>query len=108
MPANIAVAVDIKLTYLKVKVGKNKYWIAKDSVKRVLGKDNYEVFKNVKGSELIGLKYKWAFDNLAATKEAAKNNKFHSVIPYSGRIVGSSSLNSCRFRTLGKDFAGMW
>ncbi|MFI5241303.1 MAG: class I tRNA ligase family protein, partial [Microgenomates group bacterium] len=82
IPANIAVAVDENLEYALVEVNEKKYWFAKDSVERVLKDEKYKVLKTTKGSKLVGLKYKGAFDDLPEVfKIAAKNDgKFHSVI----------------------------
>jgi isoleucyl-tRNA synthetase len=88
LPANIAVAVDRKLDY-SLAVGKSgdKFWLATEALERIFGKD-VKVIKQVKGLELIGLKYKWAFDHLPAVKKAAKESPlFHTVIPTDDQIM---------------------
>lgn len=82
IPANIAIAVDADLEYALVQAGKYKYWIAKDAVVRVFGKEKTKQLKVVKGEKLVGLKYKGAFDDLPRVKEVAvgKNDKFHIVV----------------------------
>jgi len=89
IPANIAVAVDPKLDYALVQ-GKSgfKFWVAKDLVEKVFGKDYEKVVKTVKGKELVGLKYKGPFDNLAAVQEVAKkSNNFHQVVATDPQIL---------------------
>jgi len=86
IPANIAVAVDTDLDYALVEIEDRKYWLASEAVERVLGSST-KALKTVKGLELVGLKYSGAFDNLPAVTEAAKSDKFHTVIPTDSRIM---------------------
>lgn len=103
VPANVAVGVNIKFTYFvyqnkKTKeklifIGKNENgetptrllkenpipvedYILKDA------KDEYEKIKEIKGKELVGIKYEAPFDFLPIVKEARKENPdtFHSVV----------------------------
>ena len=94
LPANIAVAVDKKMEYCLVK-GRdgNRFWVAKDAVENVFGKDKGETIKTVKGSELVGLRYKGPFDHLPAVAKVAKENPktFHTVIETDDRIMPISS-----------------
>ncbi len=90
LPANIAVAVDEKIEYslVKANVG-GSFWVAKNLVEKIF-KGNYKkIVKTVKGKELVGLKYTFAFDSLPNVNEAAKINekKFHTVIPTDERIL---------------------
>lgn len=87
IPANIAVAVDKKLDYVLVEIDPSKdeagkYWLADEAKTRVLADFEYKELKKVKGSELVGLKYKGLFDDLPAVSKVAKQNldKFHKVI----------------------------
>ncbi len=82
IPANIAVAIDKDFEYSLVEMNSGKlYWIAKDLVKTVLGRDYKRVVQTVKGKELVGLKYQGPFDDLGAvSKVARENKKFHTVI----------------------------
>ncbi len=93
LPANIAVAVDKKMEYSQV-VGEtgDKYWLATGAVERIFGGDT-KTEKRVKGEKLVGLRYKWAFDDLPAVAEVAKNNKdnFHTVVVTDDRIMPISS-----------------
>ena len=90
IPANIAVAVSVKLEYSLVEgTTGDKFWIAKDLVKTVFGKDYKKIVKTVNGKELVGLKYKGPFDDLPAVAKAAKENadKFHIVIATDEKIL---------------------
>ncbi len=82
IPANISIAVDENLEYALVEIDKRRYWLAKDSVERVMAGQKYTTIKTTKGSKLVGLRYVGAFDNLEkVTEVSSKNgNKFHSVI----------------------------
>jgi len=89
LPANIAVAVDKKIEYVLVRgTTGDKYWVASDAKDRVLGNDA-KVLKTVKGSELVGLKYKGPFDHLPAVAKVAKEtpDKFHTIIATDERIM---------------------
>ncbi len=50
-----ALAVNPKLTYVKVQQGNEKYILAKPTIKMLTGK--YEILEEVKGTELIGKKF---------------------------------------------------
>jgi len=113
LPANIAVAVDEKLDYALVEdeFG-NKNWVAKDLVDKIFntgkskdrgkekvenyssfsqkaGIDGYKVLEVVRGKELVGLKYNFAFDDLPKVKKVASKNPktFHTVIATDERIM---------------------
>ena len=90
LPANIAVAVDEDFDYSLVEgTTGDKFWVGKDLVEKVF-KGNYkQIIKTVKGKELVGLKYRWAFDDLPRVKEVADKNKdkFHVVIPTDEKIM---------------------
>ena len=80
IPANVAVAVNPDLEYSLVEDGGKRYWVAKEAVTRVFGGSKVKEIKATKGSKLVGLRYKGAFDSLPAVSEAAKNDKFHTVV----------------------------
>jgi len=90
LPANIAVAVDEKLDYSLVQ-GNTGYffWVAKDLIGQVFGKDYKKIIKTVKGKELVGLHYQSPFDVLSVVKETAKkySDKFHVVIATDSKIL---------------------
>ena len=66
LPGNVAIAVNPKFTYLKVKVGKEYLILAKDRLK-VLGIEEKNA-KQFKGNDLIGLKYKPLFKSISQKK----------------------------------------
>lgn len=94
LPANIAVAVDVKLDYSLVKdSASTEYWIATEAVDRVFGKKTRRIIKTVKGKALVGLKYDGPFDDLPAPAEVAAKNpdKFHTVVPTDKLIMPISA-----------------
>lgn len=83
IPANIAVAVDKKLDYsLVLGTSSDSYWVAKELINTIFGKDYQKIIKTVKGTELVGLRYNAPFDYLPAVQKIAKENedKFHIVV----------------------------
>jgi len=83
IPANIAVAVNEKLEYALVEgTTGDRYWVAKDSIASVFGNDTPKTIKTSFGTELVGLRYTGAFDQLEAVAKGALANpeKFHTVI----------------------------
>ena len=87
IPANIAIAVDADLDYSQVEKGKRKYWVVKEAKARVFAKEKVKELKTVKGSKLIGLRYKGAFDDVLGVKKVSRNDKFHIVIPTDDLIM---------------------
>ncbi len=89
LPANIAVAVDAKIDYSLVEYEGQKYWIAKELVEFVFKNKEKKVVKTVKGTELNGLKYTWAFDHLPKVKKVAEENPdtFHTVVLTDDQIM---------------------
>ncbi|MCL2174023.1 isoleucine--tRNA ligase [Candidatus Saccharibacteria bacterium] len=68
LPANVAVAINPKLEYSLVELGDQKFYIATDTIKRVLVDEkrqplDYKIIKKVKSDELIGLGYDPLFTN---------------------------------------------
>ncbi|MFH1509410.1 MAG: isoleucine--tRNA ligase [bacterium] len=72
--ANVAIAVHPDLKYVKVKSGKNIYILSEGT--KDLIKDG-EVIEEIKGKDLVGLKYQGPFDELPAQK-----NSERIVIPW--------------------------
>ncbi len=66
LPGNVAIAVNSKFTYLKVKVGKEYFILAKERFK-TLGLKG-EIIEQLKGKDLIGLKYKPLFKSKTPEK----------------------------------------
>ncbi len=87
--ANIAVAVDKKLDYALVEDSDGfKNWVAKDLVSKIFGSEA-KILKTVKGKELVGLKYTFAFDHLPKIKETADkfSKSFHRIVATDDRIM---------------------
>jgi len=61
IPANVAIAVNPKYDYVKVKVGSEVWIVAKELLEKLMllfEIDNYEVVETIKGKDLLGLKYR--------------------------------------------------
>jgi len=90
IPANIAVAVDEDFDYSLVEIKNGeKYWLATNLIKTVLGDDVKKIVKTVKGKELVGLTYEAPFDHLPAVKKVILENpkKIHLVVSTDKRIL---------------------
>ncbi len=59
LPANIAIAVNPKIEYILVKINKEYLIIAKK--RQEILEDNFEIIKEFKGEDLVGLQYKPIF-----------------------------------------------
>ena len=57
LPSNLALCVNKAYVYADVKVGEEVYVLAKDLIPTVLKDTEYEILKEYKGEELLGLKY---------------------------------------------------
>ena len=57
LPSNLALCVNKAYTYCEVKVEDEVYILAKDLVEKVLGEREYEIIREFKGEELLGVKY---------------------------------------------------
>lgn len=87
VPANVAVAVDADIDYALVEVEKRKYWVAKEAKDRIFADAKVREIKVTKGSKLVGLRYKGAFDSLPRVLDAAKNDRFHTVVATDDQIL---------------------
>jgi isoleucyl-tRNA synthetase len=81
LPANVALAINKELKYVKVQQGEEVYIVAENLVEKVF-KDSFHVISHHRGSEFIGLPYEAPFDYLNL-------NKGHIVV--SGEFVTASS-----------------
>ncbi|GIO21459.1 isoleucine--tRNA ligase [Oceanobacillus sp. J11TS1] len=61
LPANVALAVNPEMDYVRVQMENEIYVVAKSLVQNVI-KKNYEVLEVIKGQDLIGLSYTPPFD----------------------------------------------
>ncbi|MBU0572140.1 isoleucine--tRNA ligase [Patescibacteria group bacterium] len=84
LPANVAVAVDPKLTYVLASSqdSDKKYYLSE----KTAGLLGLKILEKVKGEKLIGLTYKSAFDNLPRIKKALSGEK-HRVVATADRIL---------------------
>src|SRR5471030_1910903 len=57
LPSNLALCINKAYTYCEVKVEEETYILAKDLVSKVLGDKEYELIKEFKGEELLGIEY---------------------------------------------------
>ena len=82
LAANVAAAVHPDLAYVKVEQDGEFYYLAEDLLpvlKALKGRDkgDYHVVETLKGSEMIGWRYRGPFDELPAAKDVV-----HTVIPW--------------------------
>ncbi|GLV56262.1 isoleucine--tRNA ligase [Dictyobacter sp. S3.2.2.5] len=82
LAANVAAAVNPDLTYVKVEQDGEYYYLVEQllSVLKALkghDKGDYKVVETLKGSEMVGWKYRGPFDELPAEKDVA-----HTVVPW--------------------------
>ncbi len=84
LPGNVALAVGEKITYVifsgktKRERGKELYIIAKERLDAVMGSGNYDVIREIKGKDLVGLEYESLFKI-----SALKNDKAYKIYPAS-------------------------
>ena len=89
LPANVALAVNPEADYVVVSlqgrdgacpVSTERMVLAKSRLSVL--KEPYEIVKEFKGAELVGLKYQGPFDNLPAVQKAQKESPktFHTVV----------------------------
>ncbi|MDZ7785824.1 MAG: isoleucine--tRNA ligase [Candidatus Saccharibacteria bacterium] len=91
LPANVAVAVNAKLTYSLVEHDGKKMYVAKDAVERVFTDEKkqkleHSVVKNVKGKELVGRKYHPLFENHGPKAHRVLDASFVSAEEGSGLV----------------------
>ncbi|MCM3443676.1 isoleucine--tRNA ligase [Metabacillus halosaccharovorans] len=67
LPSNVALAVNAKLDYVKVRQGKEILVVAKNLVESVLN-DGFEIISEHKGSEFVGLTYQPPFNFLSLNR----------------------------------------
>ncbi|MEM2936115.1 MAG: class I tRNA ligase family protein, partial [Candidatus Bathyarchaeia archaeon] len=68
LSSNVAAAVHPTMTYVRVRYGKEIFYLAKVAINRVF-KEGYEVMEELKGSDLDGWTYDGPFDELPAEQE---------------------------------------
>ena len=68
VPANVALAVNEKIDYVKVENNDKKYWIAKSRLEELDGK--YKILETVKGSKLKGIEYIMPYAEIESQKDS--------------------------------------
>lgn len=68
LPANVALAVNSKLAYVKIKTGSEIFILAKERLGAV--DEKYEILEEIKGKDLLGLKYEPLFNFSQPDKKA--------------------------------------
>ncbi len=61
LPSNVALTINKKYDYVEVKAGEEYYILAKELVSSVLGDIEYEILREFKGEEMLGLEYEQLF-----------------------------------------------
>jgi len=87
IPANIAIAVDKKLEYVKVFSANRSYILARNLVDKIFFEKSYQILSTFPGQKLVGLKYLGPFDQLEAVKEVSSHKLFHTIVPTDSRIM---------------------
>jgi isoleucyl-tRNA synthetase len=84
LPANLAVTINPKYEYVKVKVGDERWLLAKELVPTVLkdcGIEGYKIEgKGIRGKELEGLKYEFVLGDIVPANPGLKAEKLHTVL----------------------------
>ena len=87
LTSNVAAAVGADLKYVRVRVGRDQYWLARGTLKTAL-EGPFEIIEERPGSELVGWRYEGPFDALPAVVEAfAGGTRDEPTTPYRHRIV---------------------
>ena len=73
VPANVVIAVNEKINYVKIKQEDEYYWLAEKRLGEIKG--NYKIIENKKGKELEGIKYEMPYSYLKQQK-----NSPHKVV----------------------------
>lgn len=73
VPANVVIAVNEKVDYVKVSQGNEKYWLAKKTLKELKGK--YKIIEKKKGGDLEGIKYEMPYAKLEEQRKAKSPHK---------------------------------
>ncbi len=82
LPANVAIAVNPELDYVKFTTKMGIFYATESYMKRTA--PNAKKVKKIKGKELVGRKYQGLFDHLPAVKKAfaQKPQYEHQIIPW--------------------------
>jgi isoleucyl-tRNA synthetase len=83
IPANVAAAVHPGLTYVRIRQGKDQYWLSRGTLKTAV-RGKFEVVEERPGADLVGWRYRGPFDDLPAVNAAFGAN---GEQPYEHRVV---------------------
>jgi len=75
LPGNVALAIGKNITYGIVKVGGEFFILAKEGIEKTLKELEFEIIKEIKGEELLGLEYEALY-----AAENKENKKAHYVV----------------------------
>jgi isoleucyl-tRNA synthetase len=82
LAANVAAAVGPEIRYVKVRQGKDVFWLGKGVLKTAL-RGRFTVEEERPGSELVGWQYLGPFDHLPAVQQTFERDAYsHRVIPW--------------------------
>lgn len=68
IPANVAIAVNKKINYVKIETEGKKYWLAEETLGEIKGK--HKVLGKKKGKELEGMRYEMPYQDLKQQKKS--------------------------------------
>lgn len=77
LPGNVALAVNEKLEYVKVRKDDSVYILGKDRV--LLFEGEYEILDTIKGSELVGIEYEPLYQYFANTIQESEKEKLEKA-----------------------------
>jgi len=69
LPGNVAIAINPELSYVKIKIGNEYFYVAKERLSAV-AKEYDEISEEIKGKDLIGKEYEPIFDFVKPDKKA--------------------------------------
>ena len=75
LPGNVALAVNPKIEYVKLKHENSFYILAKSHLEEIFKDKNYEILEEFKGKDLIGKKYKPLFNYYTEDKKLENQEK---------------------------------
>ncbi len=79
LPGNVALAIGENIDYVKVKIDRALYILAKERLEEVMRGKNFQAEKEFKGKELIGKKYKPLFPYYK-NKEMANKENLYTIV----------------------------
>jgi len=80
LPGNVALAINPKFEYVKIKINNEYFILAKERLANVIDRP-YEIVEKFKGSKLVGLKYKPLFNYYSENKDLKNREKGWQVYP---------------------------